>query len=262
MQLLRTYPSKTPSYPFAPLGERSVARGYAKALRRARELVYVEDQFLWSPMVAREFAAALRREPRLRLVAVVPHAPDGDGRTQVAASDLNHRRALRVLYAAGGDRVEVYELENGDGCPIYVHAKVCVVDDEWAAVGSANLNRRSWTHDSELTAAVHDDAQDGFARGLRMRLWREHLGRAAEHDGDLADPAAGVVALRDAAARLDAWHADGRRGPRPAGHLRSHPTPSVSPTTRLWAPLLERTMFDPDGRPDLVRSLGHRRSAT
>jgi len=35
-----------------------------------------------------------------------------------------------------------------------VHAKACVVDDTWATIGSDNFNRRSWTHDSELSAVV------------------------------------------------------------------------------------------------------------
>jgi phosphatidylserine/phosphatidylglycerophosphate/cardiolipin synthase-like enzyme len=57
--------------------------------------------------------------------------------------------------------------------PIYVHAKVGVVDDRWATVGSANLNSRSMSHDAELNLAVLDQA---FARGLRLSLWAEHLG--------------------------------------------------------------------------------------
>src|SRR5690349_12072792 len=40
VQLLRTYPSRRHPYPFAPDGERSVARGYSKALERARALIY------------------------------------------------------------------------------------------------------------------------------------------------------------------------------------------------------------------------------
>ena len=41
MQLLRTYPNRHPGYPFAPDGERSVARAYAKALTRARRHLFV-----------------------------------------------------------------------------------------------------------------------------------------------------------------------------------------------------------------------------
>ena len=56
---------------------------------------------------------------------------------------------------AAPDRVAVFDLENAQGIPIYVHAKVCVIDDVWMMVGSDNLNRRSWTNDSELSCAVH-----------------------------------------------------------------------------------------------------------
>src|SRR5207245_957847 len=95
--------------------------------------------------------------------------------------------ALQVVRDAGGDRVAVYDLENESGRPIYVHAKLCVIDDVWMAVGSDNLNRRSWTHDSELSCAVLDPARDTrhprdpgglgdearvLPRELRLELWR------------------------------------------------------------------------------------------
>src|SRR5207237_525963 len=80
VQVLRTYGKRRHGYPFAPDGERSVARGYAKALARARSLIYVEDQYLWSGQVVSAFAAALRREPRLLMVAVLPLYPDQDGK--------------------------------------------------------------------------------------------------------------------------------------------------------------------------------------
>lgn len=64
---------------------------------------------------------------------------------------------MRELRPSVRDRITVLDIENADGAPIYVHAKITVIDDVWASVGSANLNRRSWTHDSELTVAVLDD---------------------------------------------------------------------------------------------------------
>ena len=61
---------------------------------------------------------------------------------------------LDLVRRAGGDRVAVYDLENEASTPIYVHAKVMVIDDEVALIGSDNMNRPSWTHDSELSIAV------------------------------------------------------------------------------------------------------------
>src|SRR5918995_1977564 len=68
VQIIRTYPAKRLRYPFAPDGERSIGRPYRKAVRRARRLVYVEDQYLWGQEWAEAMADALRREPELRLI--------------------------------------------------------------------------------------------------------------------------------------------------------------------------------------------------
>ncbi|HLV04536.1 MAG TPA: phosphatase domain-containing protein [Actinomycetaceae bacterium] len=265
VQVLRTYPRRTRPLPYAPAGERSVARAYAKALLRAQRLVYVEDQYLWSEDVARVFAAALHRAPRLHLIVVVPRHPDQESPVEVPAAALGQGTAMDLVRRVGGDRVQVLDLEREDGTPIYVHAKLCVVDDVWAAVGSANLNRRSWTHDSELVVGVLDDARDTrapldpaglgdgarrFARDLRLALLREHLGRGPDEDADLLDPDDVAGAVRSAAAALDAWHASGRAGPRPPGRLRSHPD---APVPARWArratSAFYRTVFDPDGRP-------------
>ena len=124
VQVLRTYPAKRPALPFAPAGERSIARAYLKALWRARRLVYLEDQYLWSEDVAQALADALHRSPELRLIAVVPRYPDQDGRLTGPPNRIGQQAALDTVLAAGGDRVAVYDLENEVGTPIYVHAKV------------------------------------------------------------------------------------------------------------------------------------------
>ena len=191
VQLLRTYPYRRAGYSFAPQGERSIARAYLKVLPRARRLIYLEDQYLWSATVVAALASALRECQDLRLIAVIPRFPDQDGRVSMPPNLIGRITALNLLHQAGGDRVAVYGLENDEGTPIYVHAKVCIVDDTWAIVGSDNFNRRSWTHDSELSCAVIDEEpgppdpaaagtsrQDGagYAATLRSTLAREHLG--------------------------------------------------------------------------------------
>ncbi len=341
VQLLRTYPFRRPRYSFAPKGERSIARGYLKALARASSLIYLEDQYLWSAVVVEAVARALAERPELRLIAVIPRYPDMDGGLSMPPNLIGRVDAMRLLRRAGGDRVAVYGIENEAGVPIYVHAKVCVIDDTWSVIGSDNLNRRSWTHDSELSCAVLDladgtagpggtagtagtagqrgdgketlelpAAADGgpltspgadieaeltgwagrgwtagsvaagtlaadpvtagpavasgplagaggqagsFARSLRLQLCNEHLG------ADL-DPAAGHAETFDAfwrsAAALDAWHANGRRGPRPPGQLRHYHAPHLTRWQRIFSRPLYRLLYDPDGRPLGMRRRG------
>jgi phosphatidylserine/phosphatidylglycerophosphate/cardiolipin synthase-like enzyme len=246
VQVLRTYPSVRPRYPFAPRGERSIARGYSKAILQARRLIYLEDQYMWSTEIARLFARALRRNPDLHLVVVVPRYPDIDGALALPPNIVGRQQAIALCRRAGGDRVHVYDVENHAGVPVYVHAKVCVVDDEWTGVGSNNFNRRSWTHDSELACAVLDA---GYSRDLRLRLWREHLDRPAGRDGDLVEPADAVRAIEATAGALDAWYAGGCVGPRPPGRLRRHRPEKLHLFSRLWAVPVYRVVYDPDGRP-------------
>lgn len=251
VQLLRTYPKRLFGYPFAREGERSVARGYLKALSRATRLIYLEDQYLWSHEIAVSFADALRRAPELRFLAILPHAPDQDGAVSLPPNLFGRMDAFDVIREAAPDRFAVYGIENVDGTPVYVHAKVCVIDDIWASVGSDNVNRRSWTHDSELSAAVLDeDPADpgGYATSLRLALGREHLDRSAGDDADLRDPVSAFDAFRASAAALQRWYDGGREGERPPGRLRPIATPRLGAWTQRWARPLFRTMYDPDGR--------------
>jgi phosphatidylserine/phosphatidylglycerophosphate/cardiolipin synthase-like enzyme len=247
VQLLRTYGRRRGGYPFAPDGERSVDRGYLKALREARRLIYIEDQYLWSTDIGSHIAAALTEHKDLRVVAVLPHHPDQDGRLSKPPNVYGRQAAFDRIRRVAPDRVAVYGVENEQGTPIYVHAKVCIIDDLWASTGSDNFNRRSWTHDSELTAAVWDTTEDGtarYARDLRRALAEEHVGGPLPSD----DPLAMVAAFAESSAALQRWHDGGRRGERPPGQLRPLADTSVPQHTRLWAEPIYRTVFDPDAR--------------
>jgi len=234
VQVLRTYGDKRGAYPFAPHGERTIAQAYERAFSRAQRLVYIEDQYLWSDVVARTLADALRRTPLLQVIAVVPRYPDADGAISGPPNRLGQIAALRLLSEAGGARFGVYDLENAAGTPIYVHAKVCIVDDAWMTCGSDNFNRRSWTHDSELTCAVVDP--EGVLPGsLRRELWSEHLGLPVD------DPR-----LADLAHTQELWRSRALEG---SGQARLHEPDSVSRLQRLWAHPLQRLIYDPDGRP-------------
>ncbi|TIC79768.1 phospholipase [Nocardioides sp. GY 10113] len=213
VQIMRTFPVIAPKpYDFAPEGERSVMLGNTKAIARAERLVYVEDQYLWSAEVGEHFAGALRDNPDLRLIVVLPMVPDREGAAAEVPQLYGRFLAMQRILEAGGDRVAVFGLTNEAGMPVYVHSKTCIIDHRWASVGSDNLNRRSWTSDSEIACAVIDERgaagdpapADSFPRVLLRTLVAEHLGchpdEVPEDPHDLFDA---MVSCADA---LDAWY--------------------------------------------------------
>jgi phosphatidylserine/phosphatidylglycerophosphate/cardiolipin synthase-like enzyme len=269
VQVLRTYPARRAAYPFAPNGERSIARAYLKVFGQAKRLIYLEDQYLWSFHAAAALADALRREPELLLVIVIPRYPDPDGRLAGAASRFGRERVQDELFRAGGDRVAIYDVENAAALPVYVHSKACIVDDVWMAIGSDNLNRRSWTHDSEISCAILDSTRDDreprditgcgigarrLPRDTRIRLAHEHTGGLL-HPNAFVDPQEWFDQLRQSAAAVDEWHRAGAHGPRPPGHLRVHCPDRVDSPDHGPVQWVHTHVLDPDGRP---RPLRHR----
>lgn len=233
-----------------------MARGYTKAIERARRLVYVEDQYLWGSHVARMLGQAMEQNPDLFVIGVVPLYPDLEGILGRWPQLEGQRRALQDLVRSAPDRVAIYGLENPAGTPVYVHAKVCVIDDTWATIGSDNFNRRSWTHDSELSTVVVDRDR-AYGRRLRLTLAAEHLDRDGGDPptvmADCLDPADMFTTYAASAARLDAWHDGGRIGPRPAGRLRRVEPAGLGLVARAVASIPYSLLHDPDGRPRHLR---------
>jgi len=188
-QIIRTISAG--NYPFAPQGEYGIAWAYRQAFSRARSFIYLENQYLWAPAVVNELIAALRRvdHPDFRIVLLLPARPNIGKRD----TDLHVRQLLDADDGRG--RVQIYTLyavRPDSGLkwvykPVYVHAKVAIVDDLWCTVGSANLNERGLEGDSEINVQVLDGDS---ARGLRLRLWAEHLGATEDELGSLSPQAA------------------------------------------------------------------------
>jgi phosphatidylserine/phosphatidylglycerophosphate/cardiolipin synthase-like enzyme len=157
-------------YDRVPHGDFTILASYVRALRSAQRLIYLENQFLWSVEIVSILAEKLRNPPHpdFRVVVLLPAKPN-NGRDDTLGQ-------LAVLVDADeGDRLlaaTIRSFSDGRADPLYVHAKVGIVDDRWLTVGSANLNARSLLNDTEMNV-VTDDAE--LARDTRVRLWAEHL---------------------------------------------------------------------------------------
>jgi phosphatidylserine/phosphatidylglycerophosphate/cardiolipin synthase-like enzyme len=167
-QFVRTVPNNV--YDAAPRGDFRILEAYVRALRSARQFIYLESQFLWSPELVSILHAKLVDPPsdEFRVVLLLPAKPNAgadDTRGQLgvlADADRDQRLLACTLYQPG--HVD----------QVYVHAKIGIVDDRWLCIGSANLNEHSFFNDTEACVITTDEQ---LARETRLRLWREHLRR-------------------------------------------------------------------------------------
>ncbi|KAH7350814.1 phospholipase-like protein D1 [Rhexocercosporidium sp. MPI-PUGE-AT-0058] len=210
--------------------EHSIMNAYCKMIEESEHFVYIENQFfitscetmgvkitnkIGDAIVERAIRAFTNNES-WRAVILIPLMPgfqntvaEQEGTSVRLIMQCQFRSICRGegsifgrLRAAGmepEDYVSFFSLRSwGRIGPkqmlvteqLYIHAKVIIVDDRVALIGSANINERSMLglRDSECAAVVRDtdmlwSTMDGepylvgrFAHSLRMRLMREHLG--------------------------------------------------------------------------------------
>jgi phosphatidylserine/phosphatidylglycerophosphate/cardiolipin synthase-like enzyme len=183
------------TYSFAPGGEASVAQMFFQAIAAARRFIYLEDQYF----VHLEAADALAKA-----IANLEHVTILFPASQL--TDLPHiwehrKEVVERLRKAGGSKARFFvRAPFGELVPhSYVHAKTWIFDDEFAIIGTANVNRRSWTHDSEIDVGIFDESTNDhasltFAHRLRIRLWAEHLNmNSPDGHAQLADGVASAV---------------------------------------------------------------------
>jgi cardiolipin synthase len=181
-----------------------IEREYRRAIRGARREVLIANAYFFPGFgFLRDLRHAARRGVRVTLIC------QGEPDSQIA------RAAARTLYrhlVEGGVRIHEY-------CTRPFHGKVALVDDDWATVGSSNLDPLSLFLNLEANVFIRDA---GFVRELR-----ERISRLLEHDCRAVD--------RDALPPWRPWHVLSRpllfhclrRFPRWAGLLPAH-TPRVA----------------------------------
>lgn len=231
--------------------ERDIKAMLVTAISRARRFIYMEDQYLINLDAARALRAAL---PNIHHLTILIAASDINGDTPCIWT--YRREFVEALTAGLGPdllaKVRLFQLVTPPVPPVappcstrrrlftptfgrhtYVHAKCWVFDDELAAIGSANCNKRGWEHDSEMNAFIFDDriptdpSIRTFAQQLRMDLWAEHL--------DL--PAA---SLADGVASASRW-----LRPPPGAHVLPYCPEDDHDVAEFKCGLIRNTVVDP-----------------
>jgi phosphatidylserine/phosphatidylglycerophosphate/cardiolipin synthase-like enzyme len=178
---------------------RGIAQIYARAFSNIQRFVYLENQYLWLHTftgidISFMGGDSAEMEQNIQLLGkalnkgaslsiILPDHPNA-GR---AFSDAGLQRLWdEAPQAYEEGRIQTFclatSIRQGNTerfRPIYVHAKVAIVDDTWSTVGSGNLNNRGMRDDTEMNLAVLDPR---LAQGLRYMLQGEHLGLVQADD--------------------------------------------------------------------------------
>ncbi|KAG0029587.1 Phospholipase D1 [Podila clonocystis] len=215
--------------------ECSILTTYIAAIERAEHFIYIENQFFITStnvnktIVHNGIGRALtdriikahKANEKFRVIVVLPLVPGFEGGINTPAATSVRMVMLSIyesichgknsiygrLASAGVVKphkyISFYGLRNwakfGEKFiteQVYIHAKMMIVDDRIAIIGSANINERSMlgNRDSEIAAVVRDQdyidsTMNGipykvsrFAHTLRLNLMTEHLGLSTGHD--------------------------------------------------------------------------------
>ncbi|WP_374405835.1 phospholipase D-like domain-containing protein [Pelagerythrobacter sp.] len=206
-------------------------------IARAKRFIYSENQYFTSRKIAEAIARRLKEDDPPEIVMVQPITAEGWLEQQA----MDYARAGLLHGLAEIDhrqRFKVYVPHTGE-TPIYVHAKLTIVDDRVLRIGSANFNNRSMGLDSECDVFIDCDrpgnghACEGIG-ALRRSLLAEHCGLEEDEVARLLEAAGSMHRLI-----ADHGQAEGRS-------LRPYDVPELSETEEKLA---DSTLLDPE-RPD------------
>ncbi|MCL4155200.1 UNVERIFIED_CONTAM: hypothetical protein GTU68_019080 [Idotea baltica] len=229
------------------LYDNSIQRAYVHHIRRAKNFLYIENQYFlgsshgWliqeakcpnlipAEIAVRIINAIKLRQP-FRAYILIPLHPEGDPSStavqeilhwQYRTMEMMYRRIAKALRkmestAHPTDYLTFFCLgkrEAVDALPpdldepdsgsvaakarrhmrfmIYVHSKMAIFDDEYAIIGSANINERSMSGNRDTEMAVGLFEEDftkevcgndiqGRVHAFRLALWAEHCGSHSE----------------------------------------------------------------------------------
>ena len=159
VQVLRTLPGELftsnqpgPNTENLPHGETGILEAYQRAIMKAEEYIYIEDQYFTSKEIVDAIKLRVHENTKLEVILVLNIKPDIAGYPEKQTAFLNEllqdsqikdRIGVFTLWTSDASRTP-FEINN-----IYVHAKLAIIDDKWATVGTANidgasLNQRQW----------------------------------------------------------------------------------------------------------------------
>lgn len=181
VQVLRTLPGNVFTTAHAnaevlPHGETGVLEAYQRAIMMAEDFIYIEDQYFNSEEIVEAIIARMIERPRLDVILVVNPRPD------IGGYHPHQTKLIKRLIDVGTENhVAAFSLWTCDQsftplaiAPVYVHSKVCIIDDRWVAIGTANvdgasMNARQWR--IILPGTILELLDEGDFKAAMFILW-------------------------------------------------------------------------------------------
>ena len=220
---------------------------YVDLVARAKHWIYAESQYFASRKVGEAIASRLA-DPGGPEVVIV-HPDTAEGWLEPIAMDAARARLIQALSESEHHgRLKLYHPFTAGGQPIYVHAKVMIVDDEVLRIGSSNFNNRSLRLDTECDVVIDtahpDRANERIIIGdIRNSLMAEHLGTTSD---TVRQAVAETGSIIEAIERL---RGEGRS-------LRPYCAPDLG-TAQSW--LADHKILDPEGPTEMFESITNRK---
>jgi phosphatidylserine/phosphatidylglycerophosphate/cardiolipin synthase-like enzyme len=159
---------------------REVEALFIDMIMSAKRFIYAENQYFASRKVAEAIGKRMAEDDPPEIVIIGPEKADG-WLEQKAMDGARVKLGQAIGALDKGNRFRIYTPVTAAGVPIYVHAKVMIVDDVMLRIGSSNMNNRSLGLDSECDCTIDTRMAGNGEAGatiaaLRARLVSEHLG--------------------------------------------------------------------------------------
>jgi phosphatidylserine/phosphatidylglycerophosphate/cardiolipin synthase-like enzyme len=231
-----------------------IERLYLDQIARARRFIYAESQYFASRRIAEAIARRLDEKDGPEVVIINPET--AQGWLEPLAMDTARARLMTALRSRDiHDRLRIYHPYTRDQMPIYVHAKILIIDDTILRVGSSNMNNRSMRLDTECDVAIDCAAQANTdcspaIANIRDDLLAEHLATTAQVVRDRLAKTGSLIKTVESLRFKGRKNAKARRRT-----LRPYEIPRLS-QTKAW--LADTEMLDPEGPDETFEALTQR----
>lgn len=150
------------------------------AIRRAKRLIYYENQYFTSPVIAAALAERLA-EPDGPEVVLVSTGTSPSWFDRITMDTARSEVLFRLEQADVHNRFFAFAPYTREAERIIVHAKVSIYDDAVLRIGSTNLNNRSFGFDTECDVAA--EPSDAAGRDAIRRFRQRTIGHWIGVDG-------------------------------------------------------------------------------